>query len=601
MKSPKPSTGLMLINLCFLFIAFQSTAQNKAIHHSPHLQWSFKTEGQVQSTPAIVGETIYFGSGDGNCYAANLKTGKEKWHFPTKGVVVSSPTFANNLVYFSSRDQYLYALDAASGKPAWSFSMGKERPYAWAFDNQTSSPVVVENSLYIGSGDGHVYALETKTGKEKWRFKTQGLVRATPAVANNVVYIGDTEGYFYALNANTGKQTWRFETEGVKFDPAQFGFDRKAIMFSAALTDELAIFGGRDGFLYAVERATGRERWRMDHKVSWIMSNPAIADGKVFTGTSDGRFVQAVDLQTGQEVWRFSIQNVCWSSPAVADGVVYIGSDEGRLYALDSQTGQKKWQFRVGGRVRSNPVAKDGMVYFGSHDGYLYALTGESTKNANYTPARKVVYWDKKEDAQSTFLDAALYVRDFLVQEGYEIQGDSTIAEFIQQRIQDRQPSVVVFPSQIFPASLLNDTTEAALLRQYLNAGGKVVYLNTPAPFAYARDPNTNQITGLQFSRMSKVLGIPYQGDNSFTFGGFYRASVTPEGVQMGLRGWWVNACAVDTNQVSTVLALDEQGKASAWIKNYGGRPGTGLVQLPPHSYFLANAAAVLRIIEYGL
>lgn len=596
----------MYISLCFFCIAFQSLAQNgqtstKAVHQSPHLQWRFKTEGQVQSTPLIVGETIYFGSGDGNCYAASLKTGKEKWRFPTKGVVVSSPAIANNLVYFSSRDQNLYALDAASGKKLWSFPLGKELPYPWAFDNQTSSPVVIETTVFVGSGDGQVYALDAKSGKEKWRFKTQGLVRATPTVANNMVYIGDTEGYFYALNANTGKQVWRFETEGVHFDPAEFGFDRKAVMFAAALTDELVIFGGRDGFLYAVERATGKERWRMDHKVSWVMSKPAIAEGKVFTGTSDGRFIQAIDLQTGQEVWKFTIQNVCWSSPTFADGVVYIGSDEGRLYALNADTGEKEWQFRTGSRVRSTPVVKDGVIYFGSHDGSLYALTGEPSKNASYVPAKKVVYWDKKEDGQGTFSDAALFVRDFLVQEGYEIMGDSMITDFVQQRIQDRQPSVLVFPSQLFPASLLNDSTESARLRQYLNAGGKVAYLNAPPPFAYAHDPSTNQITGLQFSKMNKVLDIPYLGDNSFTFGGFYRANVTPEGAQIGLHGWWVNSCAVDTDQVNTVLALDERGKASAWIKNYGGKKGTGLVQLPPLSYFLANPAAVLMVIEYGL
>ncbi|MFN7118787.1 MAG: hypothetical protein ACK4TA_18455, partial [Saprospiraceae bacterium] len=94
---------------------------------------------------------------------------------------------------------------------------------------------------------------------------------------------------------------------------------------------------------------------------------------------------------------------------------------------------------------------------------------------------------------------------------------------------------------------------------------------------------------------------ISYQGDNSFSFGGFYRAEVTPAGKQNGLHGWWVNACAVDPKQVTTVLALDEKGKASAWIKNYGGREGSGLVQLPPLSYFLANPAAVLSVIESGL
>ncbi|MFN7119767.1 MAG: PQQ-binding-like beta-propeller repeat protein, partial [Saprospiraceae bacterium] len=520
MKSPKLQIRLILFSLCCYFAALPSYAQNtmlhggpshtghyttKAVHHSPRLLWSFKTNGQVQSAPAIQGESIYFGSGDGKFYAADLKTGKEKWHFQTQGVVVSSPTVANNLVYFTSRDQNLYALDAVNGKKVWSLALGKELPYAWAFDNQLSSPTIVETTLYVGSGDGNIYALETKTGKEKWRFKTRGLVRATPTVANNVVYVGDTEGYFYALNANTGKETWRFATEGVNFDPAKFGFDRKAIMFAATLNDELVIFGGRDGFFYGVERATGKERWRVDHQVSWIMSNPALMGSKVFTGTSDGRFVQAVNLQDGKEIWRFSTQNVVWSSPAVADGVLYIGSDDNHLYALDAQTGQKRWQFRAGARVRGVPAVKDGVVYVGSDDGHLYAITGATTHHPGYIPAKRVVYWNQKEDAQGIGLHAMSFVRDFLVGEGYEIANDSAIAAFMLQRVQDRQPSVVVFPSQSFPASILTDTTEAALFRQYLNAGGKVAYLSTPPPFAFARDANTGQITGFQFNKMGKI------------------------------------------------------------------------------------------------
>lgn len=616
MKSPY--TGkLVFTSLCLFLAILQISAQNlmlqggpshtgayqtQAVQQSPRHLWSFKTDGQVQSAPAIQNGIIYFGSGDGNCYAADLKTGTEKWRFPTQGIVVSSPAIAGNIVYFTSRDQNLYALDATTGKKIWEFPLGKELPYKWAFDNQLSSPTIVENTLYVGSGDGNVYAVDAKTGKEKWHFKTQGLVRATPTVANNVVYVGDTEGYFYALNANNGKQTWRFETEGVKFDPAKFGFDRKAIMFAAALNEDLVIFGGRDGFFYAVERASGKERWRVDHNVSWIMSNPAIADGKVFTGTSDGRFIQAVDIQTGKELWRFSTQNVVWSSPAVADGMVYIGSDDYRLYALDANTGQERWHFRTGSRVRGVPVVKDGVVYVGSHDGYLYAIGGATSKNNAYTPPKKVVYWAEDPNIQGTFLDATLLIRDLLLSEGYEMVNDSAIAAFMQQRSQDRQPSIIVLPSILFPKTIIEDTTEKALFRQYLNAGGKLAYFSVPPPpFAYARDPATGQVTGFQFTKMGKILGIKYQGDNSFTFGGFYRAKVTPEGEKMGLHDWWVNACALDPNQVTTVLALDEQNKASAWIKNYGGGEGTGLVQLPPLSYFLAKPAALLMVLEYGL
>ena len=37
------------------------------------------------------------------------------------------------------------------------------------------------------------------------------------------------------------------------------------------------------------------------------------------------------------------------SSPAVADGRVYVGSDDGRVYCLDASTGAQVWNYTTGG------------------------------------------------------------------------------------------------------------------------------------------------------------------------------------------------------------------------------------------------------------
>ena len=54
--------------------------------------------------------------------------------------------------------------------------------------------------------------------------------------------------------------------------------------------------------------------------------------------------------------------------------MVYVGSNDGRLYALDVETGQEKWRFKTGGPVASSPAIAGGVVYFSSLDGYLYAV-----------------------------------------------------------------------------------------------------------------------------------------------------------------------------------------------------------------------------------
>jgi outer membrane protein assembly factor BamB len=37
------------------------------------LKWSFKTGGEVQSSPAVANGMVYVGSGEGNVYAFGLK------------------------------------------------------------------------------------------------------------------------------------------------------------------------------------------------------------------------------------------------------------------------------------------------------------------------------------------------------------------------------------------------------------------------------------------------------------------------------------------------------------------------------------------------
>ena len=75
-------------------------------------KWTFKTDGPIIGSPAIANGVVYIGSTDGNLYAVDQETGKQKWKFKTfaSRQVASSPTIANGLVYFGGFDGILYAL-----------------------------------------------------------------------------------------------------------------------------------------------------------------------------------------------------------------------------------------------------------------------------------------------------------------------------------------------------------------------------------------------------------------------------------------------------------------------------------------------------------
>jgi outer membrane protein assembly factor BamB len=61
--------------------------------------------------------------------------------------------------------------------------------------------------------------------------------------------------------------------------------------------------------------------------------------------------VYALSAASGAKLWNFTTGNVIESSPAVANGVVYVGSSDGNMYALSAATGAKQWNFTTGSQA----------------------------------------------------------------------------------------------------------------------------------------------------------------------------------------------------------------------------------------------------------
>lgn len=571
----------------------------KPLHRLEGVRFTFKTDGPVRSTPALSNNVLYFGSGDGFFYAVDAGSGKERWHFKTGGAIHSSPAVAHGLVYFTSRDPHLYALDAVNGKEIWKFKMGKDLEYRNGFDYYLSSPTVVGNSLFIGSGDGNIYAFDTRTKRMLWKHPAGSRIRSTPAVANNLVIVGTMSGYVLALDAKDGSMKWKFATKGASLKIEDFGFDRSAVVSSPSIANGIVTVGCRDGFLYALDLERGEQKWVNDHAVSWVLSTPAIADGRVFAGSSDAQFLQSLDQSSGKEVWRFKTNGPVWSSAAVAGPMVYFGSNDGNLFALDRVSGTEQWRFKTNDRIFSSPVLSDGMVFFGSDDGTMYALKGSTAPDTTAASPERVVFWDSKPGAGKWFSGGAdEWIRDYFKQVGYTVVDSKGLEEFMKERLGPNRGSVVVFAEHRVPEALVKEESPNALIRKYLDAGGKVVWLG-PDPIAWKRD-STGKMLGIDYSVSQKILGIQYPG-KSLEGIGWYASSVTAEGGKWGLQGWWVGLGWVDPGQVSSVLARDENGMAGAWVKNFGGPEGTGLVQLWLPRDRHVDLFHVKRAAEYGI
>jgi outer membrane protein assembly factor BamB len=273
------------------------------------------------SSPAVANGKVYFGSGDGNLYAVDAKTGLLQWKLATGGVVHASPAVAGTTVFVGSWDSVLYAADAESGQIRWTFHAGTD-PVIHNQEGFQSSPAVVEGTVYVGCRDAHVYAIDAATGKKRWDYPaSKSWVVGTPTVRDGVVYVGTSDSSrFMALDAKSGR--------------LRFNFDAKAYVFSsAALAGDLLYFGGHNGKLYAVEARTGKLAW--EFRTEAARTDPMKLldeDGGLKREAFTPVFGDFQDMYI--DYYRFASIGAIVSSPAVDHGVVYVGSMDGNLYAL---------------------------------------------------------------------------------------------------------------------------------------------------------------------------------------------------------------------------------------------------------------------------
>lgn len=557
--------------------------------------WKFDAGSAIRSTIVYSSNSIFFGSSKGIFYALNKNTGSVKWQYNTGFAIESSAALYNGNIFFSDNKQSLYALNAATGKLIWKFDFEKSRDYEWGFDYYYSSPTIAGNKILIAAKDGFVYNVNAADGKLNWKFKTTGIVRSTAAVSANTVFFGDTDGILYAVDLAKGKEQWRFFTLGNGLKNEDFGFDRRAIISSPVISKEKIIVGCRDGLFYAVNKNTGKEIWRVDHHVSWVISSIAVKDSFAVTGTSDGHFVQAVNVNTGREIWKQQTISTVWSSPVICNDKVYIGSQEGMLYCLDLFTGKKLNSFQAKGKIFSSPVISDSLLYFGTDMGLMYALKPAANLFPQASNISKYVFWEPGVNIYFHYGND-IKIRDYLSFNKYKILHATELAQRLS-KTDSAANSVIVFASDYFPAEILKGY-DHSLLRNYLNNGGRVVILGNN-PVVYRIDENL-QVEGFNIPMADSVLNIKYGPNDLRSLGGLQPALVTEEGKRWGLTESWTAFLPLPPEQADIILGKDENGKASAWLKRYSNLKGSGFIQLWIDPDQPEDMSPILRVAEHG-
>jgi outer membrane protein assembly factor BamB len=232
------------------------------------------------------------------------------------------------------------------------------RPQEWA------TPAFGENGvLFVGSSAKRLWALRVQDGTPVWKLNTLGAISSTPLYSSTykTLFFGADDGKMYAVDKGTGKVRWRYATQGtVNREPA--------------LSEGFLLFTSSEGRVYGLDAKTGKWRWQYERELPEGFTikgyaGVAVQGSTAFTGFADGTLV-ALRAYSGDVIWTRRLTGTkkrfvdLDSTPVLADGLLLATSYAGGVYAISPDTGSIRWQFPVEGAA-GLLVHRD-LIYFTS-------------------------------------------------------------------------------------------------------------------------------------------------------------------------------------------------------------------------------------------
>jgi eukaryotic-like serine/threonine-protein kinase len=243
-------------------------------------------------------------------------------------------------------------------------------------DGVTATAAIVGDHVFAATYGGELICLERKTGKRVWTYFSEEKKKptsfipgfqASPTVTSELVLIGDEYGVFHAVERATGKLRWKYETQA-------------EIICSAAIVKDRIIFGSYDSTLYCLG-FDGKELWKRETG-DRINGSPAIAGNITFVTGCD-QHLRAINIDSGEEEFDLELGHFMIASPAVDKYMLYVGTHESDFLALNLETQEVVWRFKDEARefpIHSSAALTDDRIIFGGQDKQIHCLERKTGK-----------------------------------------------------------------------------------------------------------------------------------------------------------------------------------------------------------------------------
>ena len=125
-----------------------------------------------------------------------------------------------------------------------------------------------------------------------------------------------------------------------------------------------------------------KRKWMV--KVGGKLTQPIVAEGKLFVASIDTHTIHALDVASGRGLWKFTAGARIDSPPTYHRGTVIFGSRDGNVHCVKSDTGQLVWTFTASRTDRQvvsfgqleSPAPVSGSVLV--HGNSVYFAAGKS-------------------------------------------------------------------------------------------------------------------------------------------------------------------------------------------------------------------------------
>ncbi len=352
--------------------------------------WVKQFDGTITNQPVWKDGQIFVALRNGKVFCLDEKTKSILWEVQLDSELSGTPSIAKNLILVGDKTGKLYALKIESGASQFIFTSEKYNPRAHEFYSRVAHN---NDRIYVGSAANELHCL-TFDGKLIWTLALSDWVRSAPTIVNNQIFVATFDAILYTIE-DKGEHAKIIRKTQIGDHP---------ITADLVSSSKSILIADQGHILYAVSPKTGKVKWRHgivdgiiteDNYVmaDWsggLLGTPTIVDGVVYIGGPDG-FVNAVDVKTGKEKWRFETNSTVSLAPTVVGDKVFFGylgahtehygyENPGEYFAVNKDTGNPIWTSKEFGRVWVSPTYNDGILFFGNTDGFVFAVNPDNGK-----------------------------------------------------------------------------------------------------------------------------------------------------------------------------------------------------------------------------